>query len=100
MAARLVCWRPLTGLHFGLVLARCQLGADHVPFGILNALRDKMGSHVAAIMAGKTVQGEGALGRYRMGICQVRAAAADEFGALVIADEVQADWSDRLSVFL
>ena len=33
-------------------------GFDHVPFGNLNALRNKMGSHVAAIMV-ETVQGEG-----------------------------------------
>ena len=63
-------------------------GFEHVAFGNLNALRDRMGMHVAAVMI-EPVQGEGgardAQDEYLAGI----RAAADEFGALVIADEVQ-----------
>lgn len=63
-------------------------GFEHVAFGNLNALRDRMGSHVAAVMI-EPVQGEGgardAQDEYLRGV----RAAADEFGVLVIADEVQ-----------
>ena len=63
-------------------------GFEHVAFGNLNALRDQMGPHVAAVMM-EPVQGEGgardAQDEYLAGV----RAAADEFGALVIADEVQ-----------
>ena len=63
-------------------------GFEHVAFGNLNALRDRMGLHVAAVMI-EPVQGEGgardAQDEYLAGV----RAAADEFGALVIADEVQ-----------
>ena len=63
-------------------------GFEHVAFGNLNALRDRMGPHVAAVMI-EPVQGEGgardAQDEYLVGV----RAAADEFGALVIADEVQ-----------
>ena len=63
-------------------------GFEHVAFGNLNALHDRMGPHVAAVMI-EPVQGEGgardAQDEYLAGV----RAAADEFGALVIADEVQ-----------
>ena len=63
-------------------------GFEHVAFGNLNAFRDRMGPHVAAVMI-EPVQGEGgardAQDEYLAGV----RAAADEFGALVIADEVQ-----------
>lgn len=63
-------------------------GFEHVAFGNLNALRDRMGPHVAAVMI-EPVQGEGgardAQDDYLRGVRE----AADEFGALVIADEVQ-----------
>ena len=63
-------------------------GFEHVAFGNLNALGDRMGPHVAAVMI-EPVQGEGgardAKDEYLAGV----RAAADEFGALVIADEVQ-----------
>ena len=63
-------------------------GFEHVAFGNLNALRDRMGMHVAAVMI-EPVQGEGgardAQDEYLAGV----RAAADELGALVIADEVQ-----------
>ncbi|MDA9639621.1 aspartate aminotransferase family protein [SAR116 cluster bacterium] len=63
-------------------------GFEHVSFGNLNALRAAMGPHVAAVMI-EPVQGEGgarnAHDDYLRGVRE----AADEFGALVIADEVQ-----------
>ena len=63
-------------------------GFVHVPFGNLNHLRDAMDEDVAAIMV-EPVQGEGgaiaAPDGYLAGIKK----AADDFGALVIADEVQ-----------
>jgi len=77
--------RPAFRVGFGPMPA----GFDHVPFGNLNALRDKMGSHVAAIMV-ETVQGEGGARQVPEGYLAGVRAAADEFGALVIADEVQA----------
>ncbi|MEL0062410.1 MAG: acetylornithine transaminase [Candidatus Puniceispirillum sp.] len=77
--------RPVFRVGFGPMPA----GFDHVPFGNLNALRDKMGSHVAAIMV-ETVQGEGGARQVPEGYLAGVRAAADEFGALVIADEVQA----------
>ncbi len=63
-------------------------GFEHVPFGNLNELRAALGAHVAAVMI-EPVQGEGgardAQDDYLRGVRE----AADEFGALVIADEVQ-----------
>jgi len=63
-------------------------GFEHVAFGNLNALRDRLGPHVAAVMI-EPVQGEGgardAQDDYLRGVRE----AADEFGALLIADEVQ-----------
>ena len=64
-------------------------GFDHVSFGNLNALRDAMSDKVAAIMI-ESVQGEGGAKRVPDGYLAGVRAAADEFGALVIADEVQA----------
>ena len=63
-------------------------GFDHVSFGNLNALRDAMGPHVAAIML-EPVQGEGGARDTHHDYLRGVRAAADEFGALVIADEVQ-----------
>jgi len=63
-------------------------GFDHVSFGNLNALRDAMGPHVAAIMV-EPVQGEGGARDTNEDYLRGVRAAADEFGALVIADEVQ-----------
>jgi acetylornithine/N-succinyldiaminopimelate aminotransferase len=63
-------------------------GFEHVPFGNLNELRAALGAHVAAVMI-EPVQGEGgardAQDDYLRGVRE----AADEFGTLVIADEVQ-----------
>ena len=63
-------------------------GFDHVPFGNLNALRDSLGDHVAAVMI-EPVQGEGGARDAHDDYLRGVRAAADEFGALVIADEVQ-----------
>ena len=76
--------KPANRTGFGLM----PDGFEHVAFGNLNALRDRMGPHVAAVMI-EPVQGEGgardAQDEYLAGVRD----AADEFGALVIADEVQ-----------
>ena len=77
--------RPAFRTGFGPMPA----GFDHVPFGNLNALRDAMGDHVAAIMV-ETVQGEGGAKQVPDDYLAGVRAAADEFGALMIADEVQA----------
>lgn len=63
-------------------------GFVHVPFGNLNALRDMLDDSVAAIMV-EPVQGEGGAIAAPAGYIEGVRAAADEFGALVIADEVQ-----------
>ena len=77
--------RPLFRTGFGPMPS----GFDHVPFGNLNKLRDAMGPHVAAVMV-ESVQGEGGAKRVPDGYLLGVRAAADEYGALVIADEVQA----------
>ena len=77
--------RPVFRTGFGPMPA----GFDHVPFGNLNALRDELGSHVAAVMV-ESVQGEGGAKQVPVGYLAGVRAAADEYGALVIADEVQA----------
>ena len=63
-------------------------GFDHVPFGNLNELRAALGDHVAAVMI-EPVQGEGGARNAHDDYLRGVRAAADEFGALVIADEVQ-----------
>ncbi|MEC7048775.1 MAG: acetylornithine transaminase, partial [Pseudomonadota bacterium] len=76
--------KPANRTGFGPMPA----GFEHVAFGNLNALRDALGDHVAAVMI-EPVQGEGgardAHDEYLRGVRE----AADEFGVLVIADEVQ-----------
>ena len=63
-------------------------GFEHVTFGNLNALPDALGPHVAAIMI-EPVQGEGGARDTHDDYLRGVRAAADEFGTLVIADEVQ-----------
>jgi acetylornithine/N-succinyldiaminopimelate aminotransferase len=77
--------RPAFRTGFGPMPA----GFDHVPFGNMNALRAAMGPHVAAVMI-ETVQGEGGAKQVPDHYLAEARAAADEFGALLIADEVQA----------
>lgn len=63
-------------------------GFVHVPYGNINALRDAIGPDTAAIMV-ETIQGESGIisadAEYLRGLRQ----AADEFGILLIFDEVQ-----------
>jgi acetylornithine/N-succinyldiaminopimelate aminotransferase len=77
--------RPVFRTGFGPMPA----GFDHVSFGNLNALRAVLGPHVAAVMV-ESVQGEGGAKQVPDGYLAGVREAADEFGALVIADEVQA----------
>lgn len=63
-------------------------GFAHVPYGNMNALRDALGPNVAAIMI-EPVQGEGGARLAPAGYLEAMRAAADEFGVLIIADEVQ-----------
>ena len=77
--------RPAFRTGFGPMPA----GFEHVTFGNMNSLRAAMGSHVAAIMI-EAVQGEGGAKQVPSDYMTEARAAADEFGALIIADEVQA----------
>ena len=63
-------------------------GFEHVPFGNLKSLRDALADDVAAIMV-EPVQGEGGANAAPEGYMQGVRAAADEYGCLLIADEVQ-----------
>jgi acetylornithine/N-succinyldiaminopimelate aminotransferase len=63
-------------------------GFVHVPFGNLNALRAAIGPETAAIMV-EPVQGEGGLVPASADYLRGLRAAADEFGLLLIFDEVQ-----------
>ena len=76
--------RPVFREGFGPIPA----GFVHAPFGNLNQLRDMMGPDVAAIFV-EPVQGEGGANAAPAGYLEGIRAAADEFGALVIADEIQ-----------
>ena len=64
------------------------LGFEHVPFGNLKSLRNALSDDVAAIMV-EPVQGEGGANAAPEGYMQGVRAAADEYGCLLIADEVQ-----------
>jgi len=63
-------------------------GFDHVPFGNLNELRQKIGPETAAVLV-EPVQGEGGMRagsvEYLRGLRQV----CDEYGLLLMFDEVQ-----------
>ncbi|MBC7950521.1 MAG: aspartate aminotransferase family protein [Rhodospirillaceae bacterium] len=63
-------------------------GFDHVPFGNLNALRAAITPQTAAILV-EPVQGEGGIIPGDPDYLQRLRAAADEFGLLLIFDEVQ-----------
>ncbi len=63
-------------------------GFDHVPFGNLNELRAKIGSETAAILL-EPIQGEGGIRPLDDAYLQGARQAADEFGLLLIFDEVQ-----------
>jgi len=63
-------------------------GFDHVPYGNLNALRDAIRPDTAAILV-EVVQGEGGIVPGDPDYLRRLRAAADEFGLLLIFDEVQ-----------
>ena len=63
-------------------------GFDHVPYGNLNALRAAIGPETAAIVV-EPVQGEGGIIPGDPDYLRRLRAAADEFGLLLVFDEVQ-----------
>ena len=63
-------------------------GFDHVAFGNLNELRDAIGPQTAAILV-EPIQGEGGIHAGSADYLRGLRAAADEFGLLLIFDEVQ-----------
>ena len=63
-------------------------GYDHVPFGNLNALRDAITPQTAAILV-EAVQGEGGIRIAGDDFLKGLRAACDEFGLLLMFDEVQ-----------
>ena len=63
-------------------------GFDHVAFGNLNELRDAIGAETGAILV-EPVQGEGGIRPLPAEYLQGLRAAADEFGLVLIFDEVQ-----------
>lgn len=63
-------------------------GFDHVPFGNLNELRDRIGPQTGAI-AVEPIQGEGGIRPADMDYLRRLRATADEYGLLLILDEVQ-----------
>ena len=73
-------------------------GFEHVTFGNLNELRNVANESTAAIMI-EPVQGEGGANAAPDGYLQGLRDVADEFGALVIADEVQTGMGRTGSLF-
>jgi acetylornithine/N-succinyldiaminopimelate aminotransferase len=63
-------------------------GFDHVAFGNLNEMRSAVGSETAAIFV-EPVQGEGGVRDAPAGYLKGLRAIADEFGLLLVYDEVQ-----------
>ncbi len=63
-------------------------GFDHVAFGNLNELRDAIGAETGAILV-EPVQGEGGIRPLSADYLRGLRAAADEFGLVLIFDEVQ-----------
>ena len=63
-------------------------GFDSVPFGNMNALRDAITEETGAILV-EPVQGEGGIRPADLDYLRQLRAAADEFGLLLILDEVQ-----------
>ena len=63
-------------------------GFDKVPFGNMNALRDAITGETAAILV-EPIQGEGGIIPAPEGYLQDLRRAADEYGLLLIFDEVQ-----------
>ena len=86
--------RPIFREGFGPM----AMGFEHVPFGNLNSLRDAMSEEIAAIFI-EPIQGEGGANAAPDGYLEGVRAAADEFGALVIADEIQCGMGRSGSLF-
>jgi acetylornithine/N-succinyldiaminopimelate aminotransferase len=63
-------------------------GFDTVPFGNMNALRSAIGEETAAILV-EPVQGEGGIRAASLDYLRALRAAADEYGLMLIFDEVQ-----------
>ncbi|MEC8138213.1 MAG: aminotransferase class III-fold pyridoxal phosphate-dependent enzyme, partial [Pseudomonadota bacterium] len=63
-------------------------GFDQVPFGNLNGLRNAIGGETAAIVV-EPIQGEGGIRPANIEYLRGLRATADEFGLLLIFDEVQ-----------
>ncbi len=63
-------------------------GFDNVPFGNTNALRDAITEETAAILF-EPVQGEGGIRPADLDYMRALRAAADEYGLLLLLDEVQ-----------
>ncbi|MGH7088531.1 MAG: aspartate aminotransferase family protein, partial [Stellaceae bacterium] len=63
-------------------------GFDHVAFGNLNEMRAAIGAETAAILV-EPVQGEGGLATASVAYLEGLRAIADEFGLLLVFDEVQ-----------
>jgi len=63
-------------------------GFDNVPFGNMNELREAIGPETAAILV-EPIQGEGGIRPADIDYLRQLRAAADEFGLLLILDEVQ-----------
>ena len=66
-------------------------GFDNVPFGNMNALRDAIGPETAAILL-EPIQGEGGIRAADLDYLRQLRAAADEYGILLILDEIQAGY--------
>ncbi len=63
-------------------------GFDHVPFGNLNEMRAKIGPETAAVLV-EPVQGEGGMRPGSVEYLKGLRAMCDEFGLLLVFDEVQ-----------
>lgn len=63
-------------------------GFDQVPFGNMNELRAAITAQTAGILV-EPIQGEGGINPARLDYLRALRAAADEFGLLLILDEVQ-----------
>ena len=86
--------RPIFREGFGPLAT----GFAHAPFGNLNVMADMMNDKVAAIFI-EPVQGEGGANAAPEGYLEGIRAIADEFGALVIADEIQCGMGRTGSLF-
>ncbi len=73
-------------------------GFDHVPYGNMNAMRDAIGPNTAAILV-EPVQGEGGVIPGDPDYLRRLRETADEFGILLIFDEVQTGMGRTGSLF-